>query len=151
MTITALNNILTSLHGNRAGLDKDGNFITKGLKVQRNATTDQQFIHNDVETATSDSTLSPGGHSIIGATAAASYNLSTAAAIGQRKTIRNASATTLIMTVYTGATSIAFSASTTLQRLNFILADAAVSLVRESAARWSITSAYTTGSITITT
>lgn len=141
MAITALYNILTSLHGNRAGLDASDNFIVRGLKIQRATSTDQQFLHNDVEATTATgTTLSTYGHSNVGATAAITVSLPTNAAIGQHKTIRNNNTATV--TVNSGATTIAFSASTTLQNMALAAIDTAVSLVRESATRWSVHGTY---------
>lgn len=141
--MTALSGILTSLHGNRAGLDPSDNFIVRGLKRQSTASSAAEVLHNDVESTTATgTTLSSYGHSNVGATAAITVYLPTTGAIGQRKSIRSNNSATI--TINSGATTIAFSNSTTLQNLAISAADTAVTLIKESATRWSITGLYPT-------
>ena len=133
--MASLTNILTSIHGNRAGLDKDNNFVVHGVHRQDSAG-NKEVLHGTVETPSTDAELSPGGFSNVGATAAATYSLPTTMAIGQEKEILNVSATTLIMRITSGATTIAFSASATLQALTCSVAGATAKIRKISATRY---------------
>jgi len=139
--MTALTNILTSIHGNRCGLDKDDNFIVHGIHRQDSAG-NKEVLHGTVETPTTDSVLSRGGFSNVGATAAATYSLDPNTAIGQEKEIMNVSATTLIMRITSGATTIAFSTSSSLQALTCTVAQATAKIRRISATRYVLMHAF---------
>lgn len=130
--------ILTSLHGNRVGLDKDNNLVFKGRGI---------VPENAIETGSTAAAFNAMGATRFGAATAKTYTLGDTP-IGSQKILRcTQGSTSALQTVNSGSTAITFDG--TKRNLKFNAADDAVILLRETATRYSIIS--NVGSVAVST
>jgi hypothetical protein len=119
--------ILTSVHGNRIGLDDEDNLIIKGKGL---------VASNAVETGSTAASFDPLGATVFGSTAAKSYTLGDTPVGGFKYLRCTAGTTAALQTVNSPSTSVTFDG--TKRKLVFNAANDAVILLRESATRFAI-------------